>query len=151
MPPTLLNQLRRIEERGANETARRIARYCNSIFQYGIITGKTTKNPAAEIKGVLKKTPVRNLPALTEPNDINSLLRAIDQYQYSFIVCCALKMSALTFVRPGELRKATWDEIDMEELLWKIPAQRMKMKKDHLVPLARQAVEVLEELKPLTL
>lgn len=149
-PQVLLEQLRRIEERGANETARRISRYCNIIFQYGIITGAARRNPAAEIKGVLKKTPVRHMPALVEPKDIKVLLRAIDQYEYSFIVSRALKISALTFVRPGELRKATWDELDMDELLWKIPAARMKCRKDHLVPLARQTVQILEELRPLT-
>ncbi len=150
-PPTLLQQLRRIEDRGANETAKRISRYCNHIFQYSIITGKSTRNPAAEIQGVLKKAPVRHMPALTEPRDIKSLLRAIDAYEYSFIVSSALKVSALTFVRPGELRKATWDEVDLEEALWKIPAYRMKMRKDHIVPLARQTVDVLQDLRPLTL
>ncbi|MFP4168862.1 MAG: tyrosine-type recombinase/integrase [Desulfonatronovibrionaceae bacterium] len=149
-PPLLLEQLRRIEKRGACDTAHRIAQIAGNIFQYAIAAGKVNRNPAMDIKGALKRAPVKHMAALTEPEDVKLLMRAIDAYQGSLIVNSGLKVSALTFVRPGELRKATWDEIDFEDALWKIPAERMKMKRDHLVPLSRQVLGVLNDLYSLT-
>lgn len=149
-PPLLLKQIRRIEGRGVIETAKRTLQIVSSVFRYGIACGKVTRDPASDIRDALTKTSVKHHPAFTEPEDIKILLRAIDNYQGSLIVRCATKLSALFFLRPGELRKGTWDEIDFSENIWKIPAERMKMKKDHLVPLARQSLKILEELKPLT-
>lgn len=149
-PPLLLEQLRRIEKRGANYTARRMAQLAGAIFRYAIAAGKATRNPAADLQGALKKEPVKHYPALTEPEDIKKLLIAMDHYMHSYIVACSLHMSALTFLRPGELRQGTWEEIDFEAALWKIPAHRMKGKRDHLVPLARQSMEILADLRPLT-
>jgi integrase len=149
-PPLLLEQLRRIESRGAFDTAHRIAQLAGNVFQYAIAAGKASRNPAADIKGALKRSPKKHMAALTEPKDIKQLMRAIDAYEGSLIVSSALKMSALTFVRPGELRKATWEEIDFEEALWTIPEERMKMRRGHLVPLSRQAINILKNLWPLT-
>jgi len=149
-PPLLLEQLRRIEKRGAAETARRVAQLAGSIFRYAIASGLVTRDPAADIKGALKKVPAKHMPALTEPDDIRKLLLSIDNCSLSFIVYCALQFSALTFARPGTVRKATWSEIDFRESLWKIPDTRMKGRKEHLVPLARQTTNILKELRPLT-
>lgn len=149
-PPLLLEQIRRIEKRGAKDTAQRVTQLAGAIFRFAIAAGKATRNPAADIKGALKREPVRHFPALTEPEDIKQLLRAIDGYEHSFLVKTALQVSALTFLRPGELRKGTWDEIDMEQALWKIPAQRIKGRRDHLVPLARQTIKLLQDLRPVT-
>lgn len=149
-PPLLLEQIRRIEQREAYEAAHRVAQLSGSIFRYAVAAGKATRDPAADIRDALKKVPTRNLPAITEPEDIRKLLLAMDCYNGSYIVYCALQISALTFLRPGELRNGTWDEIDADERIWKIPASRMKMRKDHLVPLADQALKILEDLRPLT-
>jgi integrase len=149
-PPLLLAQIRRIEQREAYEAAHRVAQLSGCIFRYAVAAGKAARDPAADIRDALKKVPTRNLPAITEPEDIRKLLLAMDGYGGSFIVYCALQMSALTFLRPGELRNGTWEEIGTDERIWKIPAARMKMRKDHLVPLADQAWKILEDLRPLT-
>ncbi len=149
-PPLVLEQLRRIENREQYETAHRVAQLAGSIFRYAVAAGKAIRDPAADVKGALKKIPISHLPALTEPDDIRKLLLAMDGYDGSYVVFCALQMSALTFLRPGELRNGTWDEIDTDDRIWKVPAARMKMRKDHLVPLADQAMKILEDLRPLT-
>lgn len=149
-PTLILEQLRRIEKRDAHEAARRVAQLSSSIFRYAVAAGKCPRDPVTDIRTALKKVPVRHLPAITDPEDVKKLLRAIDGYDFSYIVYCALQMSALAFLRPGELRRGTWDEIDFQEKLWKIPAARMKMRKDHLVPLSAQALKILEDLRPLT-
>jgi len=102
------------------------------------------------LKGALTKSKTRHHPAITDPSKVGELMRAIEGYSGTFAVRCALKLGALTFVRPGELRKAEWSEIDLKLGVWNLPAERMKMKEPHLVPLARQALTVLRELHPLT-
>ncbi|MGM0425481.1 MAG: tyrosine-type recombinase/integrase [Thermodesulfobacteriota bacterium] len=104
-PPLLLKQIRRIENRGATDTAHRIAQLAGAIFRFAIAAGSASRNPAADIKGALKREPVRHFPALTEPEDIKKLLQAIDSYAYSLIVGTALKVSALTFLRPGAQKR----------------------------------------------
>jgi integrase len=146
----LLEVLRRIEARGAVSTAHRIKQICGQIFRYAIATGKASRDLSADLRGALAPERERHFGALTKPSDVAGLIRAIDGYQGSFIVRCALRFTALTFARPGEIRKAEWSEIDLAEALWRIPAERMKMRREHLVPLSRQAVEVLRELHPLT-
>ena len=149
-PTFLLEQIKRMEKRGAHDAAHRVLQLAGSVFRFGIASGKVDRDPAADIKDALIKVPVKNLPAFTEPRDIKKLLRAIDNYEFSLIVYVALQVSALTFVRPGELRQATWDEFDMESALWKIPAERMKGRKDHLVPLSTQSIYFINDLRPLT-
>jgi integrase len=149
-PPELLSVLRRTEARGAINTAHRILQICGQVFRYAIATGRATRDPAADLRGALPPDKGGHHAAITEPKAIGSLLRALHDYQGSVITRCALCLAPLFFVRPGELRKAEWIEIDWESTSWNIPAARMKMKEPHLVPLSRQAVEILKELRPLT-
>jgi len=148
--PELLAVLRRIEARGAQETAHRVKTICGQIFRYAVATGRAERDPAADLKGALPPAPKTHLAALTDPKEVAELLRIMDGYEGSFVTRCALRLAPLVFVRPGELRQAQWSEINLETAEWNIPAERMKMKQAHLVPLSRQAVEILRELKPLT-
>jgi integrase len=148
--PELLAVLRRIESRGALELAHRIKIICGQVFTYAIATGRAQRNPAPDLKGALPPTVTHHHAAIIDPKELAALLRALDGYQGSFIVRCALQMQALTFVRPGKLRHAEWAEIDVEAGIWEIPGEKMKMKAPRIVPLSQQAVAVLEELKPLT-
>ncbi len=148
--PELLAVLRRIESRGAQETAHRVKTICGQIFRYAVATGRAERDLAADLKGALPPSPKTHLAAVTDPKEVADLLRAMDSYQGAFVTRCALRLAPLVFVRPGELRQAQWSEINLETAEWNIPAERMKMKQAHLVPLSRQAVEILRELKPLT-
>jgi integrase len=148
--PDLLAVLRRIESRGAIETAHRIKQVCGQVFRYAIATGRAQRDVSAELRGALPPVTERHHGALTKPSEAAALMRAIDGYQGSPEVRCALRFSALTFQRPGEIRKAAWSEIDFDNALWRVPAERMKMGREHLVPLAPQAIETLRELQPLT-
>ncbi len=148
--PELLTNLQRIERRGAIETAHRAMQNTSQIFRYAIATGRAKYNPAADLTGALAPTIKTSFPTITDPTKIAELLRAIDGYQGTLATQCALKLAPLVFVRPGELRQAEWGEVDLENALWVIPAARMKMREKHVVPLSRQAVTILSELKPLT-
>jgi len=148
--PELLEVLQRIESRGSLETAHRTRSACSQIFRYAIATGRAERNPASDLQGALPPYKKGHHAALTEPTKVAGLLRAIDAFECSFVVKCALRLAPFVFVRPGELRKAEWSEIDLENAEWNIPAEKMKMKNPHLVPLSLQAVKILEELKQLT-
>jgi integrase len=148
--PDLLMVLRRIESRGALETAHRVKIICGQVFRYGVATGRAERDPAADLRGALPPTQPKHLSAITDPKKVAGLLRAIDGYEGSFVTKCALKLAPLLFVRPGELRKAEWTEIDFDAAEWNIPAEKMKNRQPHLVPLACQAVEILREIQPLT-
>ena len=148
--PELLAALRRIEARGAVDTAHRVKQNCGQIFRYAIATGRAERDISADLKDALARTKKKHLAALTDPKDVAPLLLAMDDFKGSFVVRCALKLAPLVFVRPGELRHAEWSEIDFDTAEWNIPAQRMKMKEPHLVPLSMQALEILKELHPLT-
>lgn len=148
--PELLQVLKRIEERGATETAHRVRSVCGQIFRYGIATGRCERDPAADLRGALTPVRFKHMAALTNPIDVGGLLRAIEEYRGGFVTKCALKLAALLFVRPGELRHAEWKEIDIDRTEWRIPAEKMKMRREHIVPLAPQAVRILRELYPLT-
>lgn len=148
--PELLAVLRRVESRGALESAHRIRTICGQVFRYAVATGRAERDPAADLKGALPQPAEKHMAAITEPIKVAELLRAIDGYQGSFVVKYALQLAPLVFVRPGELRHAEWAEIDFENTQWNIPAGKMKMKEPHLVPLSRQAIEILTELKELT-
>jgi integrase len=149
-PPELLAVFRRIESRGAHETAHRARFVCGQVFRYAVATGRAERDPAADLKGALTPLKVRHHPAITDPKEVAPLLRAIDGYHGSFVVKCAMQLAALLFVRPGELRQAEWSEIDFENGQWNIPAERMKMKVAHIVPLSKQAICILKELQALT-
>lgn len=150
-PPELLTALRMIEDRGAAESSRRALNIAKNIFSYAIATGRAERNPAPDLAGALQKRPkTQHRAAMTDPDDLGGLLRAIDDYRGSYVVKCSLKLAPLTFVRPGELRQAEWSEIDLEKAEWNIPAQKMKMSAPHLVPLSAQAVKILQDIQPLT-
>lgn len=148
--PELLTTLRRIEERGAVETAHRALQNCGQIFRYAIVTGRAERDPTPALRGALQPVKETHYPAVTDPKKIGDLLRAMDDYEGTFVTKCALRLAPLVFVRPGELRKAEWSEISLDAAQWNIPAARMKMREPHLVPLSTQAVAILRELYALT-
>ncbi|MBE2887243.1 tyrosine-type recombinase/integrase [Geobacter anodireducens] len=149
-PSELLMALRRVEARGALETAHRIRTVCGQVFRYAVATGRAERDISADLRGALPPVAEKHHASITDPAKIAELLRAIDGYQGGFVVRCALQLAPMFFVRPGELRAAEWGEFDLDAGEWNIPAERMKMKQAHLVPLSRQAVEVLRELQDLT-
>jgi integrase len=148
--PELLALLRRIESRGALETAHRAMQNCGQIFRYAVATGRAERDPTGDLRGALPPPKEKHHASIVEPKRVTELLRAIDGYQGFLVTKCALRLAPLVFVRPGELRKAQWPEIDLEKAEWRIPAERMKMREHHIVPLSRQAVEILREVEPLT-
>lgn len=155
--PEILAVLRRIESRGVIETAHRTKESCGQVFRFAIAEGKATSDPTRDLKGALRTPLSKNMAAITKPAELARLLRALDGYQGTLIVRTALALAPLLMVRPGELRFATWGEFDLPGATWTIPSARMKRKlqqkltgKPHVVPLARQAVSLLQELKPLT-
>lgn len=146
----LLSTVRRIESRGAVETAHRALQNCSQVFRYAIATGRAERDPTPDLRGALPPVKETHLAAMTDPKDVAALLRAIDGYEGSYVTKSALRLAPLLFVRPGELRKAEWVEFDLDSAEWNIPAERMKMREPHLVPLSTQAVATLRELHPLT-
>ena len=120
---------------------------CGQIFRYAIATGRAERDPSADLKGALTPNKATHLASITQPRQVGELLRAIDGYKGQFITGCALKLAPLLFVRPGELRHAEWSEIDFEAAEWRIPAGKMKMKAQHIVPLATQAIAILKDLQ----
>jgi integrase len=150
VPPKLLAVLRRIESRGAVETAHRAHQNCSQIFRYAIATGRAERDSAADLRGALQPVKSKHHASITDPKEIAKLMKAIHDYKGFIITKCALKLAPLVFVRPGELRKAEWSEINFETAEWRIPASKMKMRVLHLVPLSRQAIEILKEIQPLT-
>lgn len=148
--PELLDVLRRIEKRGAIETAHRAHQNCGQIFRYAIATGRAERDPSGDLKGAIPPSKEKHHPSITEPKAVGELLRCIGGYTGSFVTKCALQLAPLLFVRPGELRKAEWSEIKLDTAEWRIPAEKMKMRAVHIVPLSIQAVAILNEIMPLT-
>ena len=148
--PELLAVLRRIESRGAQETAHRAMQNCGQVFRYAVATGRAERDPTGDLRGALPPPKEKHHASIIEPKRIGELLRAIDDYEGYFVTKSALRLAPLVFVRPGELRRAQWPEIDLDKGEWRIPAERMKMREQHIVPLSRQAVAILRELEPLT-
>ncbi len=144
--PQLLDIARRIEARGALDYAHRALQYCGMVFRFAIATGRADHNIVADLRGALPPVKATHYATIIEPKKIGQLLRALDSYDGHFIVACALKLAPLVFVRPGELRCAQWGEFDFDKAEWRIPAERMKMKEQHIVPLARQTLEILHSL-----
>lgn len=148
--PDVLAVLRRIESRGALEIAHRAHQYCSRIFRYGIAIGKCERDVAVDLRGAIAPVKVQHRAAILEPAKLGELIRAIEGYQGYFVTQCALRMAPLVFVRPGELRHAEWAELNFESAEWIIPAEKMKMRQPHLVPLSKQVIAILKELYPLT-
>lgn len=146
----VLDVLRRIEARGALELTQRLRQTCSQIFDFAIASGLTEKNPARALRGALATPPERHLAAVLDPAELGKLLRAIEGYSGSDIVRAALRILPHVFSRPGELRAMTWAELDLSKAEWSLPAERMKMKRPHMVPLSRQVVAIIRDIEPLT-
>lgn len=146
--PKLLDVLRRIEARGANETAHRAKENCGQIFRYAIATGRAERDPSQDLRGALAPAKTEHMAAVTDPSAVGAMLRMFDDYQGMLVTRCALRLAPLVFVRPGELRVAEWKDIDLDAGEWSFVAS--KTKTPHIVPLSRQAVAILRELHPLT-
>lgn len=142
--------LQKMETRGAIDSAHRVKQMCGQILRFGVAIGWVERDVTPDLKGALAAVPAGNFAAITEPKEVAGLLRAIYGYSGQFVVVAALKLSPLLFVRPGELRAAEWAEFDLDAAEWRIPAAKMKMKKEHLVPLANQALEILRQLQRVT-
>jgi len=148
--PELLAVLRRVETRGTLDTVHRIRTICGQIFRYAVASGRAERDPSGDLKGAIPPPQEGHMAAIIEPAKVGELLRAIDGYQGSVAVQCALKLAPLVFVRPGELRNMEWVEIDFENAQWNIPSAKMKMKEPHIVPLPTQALALLTAVKSLT-
>ncbi len=156
-PPTLLAVMRRIEKRGVIETAHRALENCGQVFRYGVATGRVASDPSRDLRGALRKPVVKHMAAIVDPDELAALLRAIDGYAGTHVVRTALQLAPMLMLRPGELRFARWDEFDLARATWAIAPERMKRQlhgklhgDPHMVPLPRQAVQLLRELHPLT-
>lgn len=148
--PELLAVLRRIENRGALVTTSKVRRLCSMIFRYAVASGYAERDPSADLRGAFATAPTEHRAAITDPKEAGPLLRALDAYDGTLVVCSALRLAPLVFVRPGELRKAEWSEIDLDKARWTLPPWRTKMRQPLIVPLSRQAVAILQKLRPVT-
>lgn len=146
--PELLATVQRIEKRGALETAHRAMQNCGQVFRYAIATSRAERDPSHDLRGALPPVKGTHFAAVTEPKKVAEVLRTIDGYQGTFTVACALKLAPLVFVRPGELRKAEWADIDLDAAEWRYHVT--KTDSEHIVPLSTQAVAILRELYALT-
>ena len=157
-PTELLGVIKKIEDRGASDTAHRTLGSCGQVFRYGISTGRCERDVAADLRGALKPVEERNFAAVTAPSEIGGILRAIDGYTGTFVVRSAFRLAPLVFVRPGELRKAKWQDIDLDEATWLLELSKVddsKGRRDDvdkylIVPLSSQSVEILRGLHALT-
>lgn len=155
--PMLLNTLRRIEKRGARETAHTLRQTAGQVFRYGIATGRCERNPAPDLHGALQPLNIKHMAAILEPAKAGELLRSMHEYSGQPVTRTALLLSALLFQRPGNIRCMEWAEVDFDGCLWTIPAAKMKRTvygkvngRPHLVPLAPQAIELLRDLRPVS-
>lgn len=146
----LIKVARRMEKGGIHESVHRTVQICSQVFRFGVAAGLIDRDVTADLRGALVEVKKTNYAAITEPAAFARLLRAMHGYSGHPTACAALKLSPLLFLRPGELRAAEWAEIDLRAAEWRIPAARMKMKVEHLVPLSAQAVQILRDLHPLT-
>ncbi len=146
--PKLLDVVRRIEQRGALETAHRTLQNCGQVFRYAVATGRAERDPSGDLRGALPPVKGEHFAAVTEPEKLAGILRALDSYEGTLVVRCALRLAPLVFVRPGELRHAQWADIDLEMAEWRYTVTKTDTK--HIVPLSKQSVAILAELKPVT-
>lgn len=145
-PHEALAVLRKVEATGAYESARRMRSVLSRVFRYGVATVRCDKDVAADLRGAIAVPKVKHFAAITRPSEVGTLLRAIDGYTGHKVTVMAMRLSPHVLLRPGELRQAEWTDIDFEEAIWFIPAERMKMRRPDRVPLSRQVIEMLEEL-----
>jgi integrase len=145
--PDVLTVMRRIESRGALDTAHRILNHCGQVFRYAVATGRAMRDPFGDLRGALPPASGKHFAATTDPKRVAEILRAMDGYEGTLTVRSALRLAPLLFVRPGELRKAEWAEIDLDGAEWRFLVT--KTHTDHIVPLSKQALEILRELQPL--
>ena len=148
--PELLAALRRIEAKGALETAHRVKQVCGQVFRYAIATGRAERDPSGDLRGAIPPASGKHMATITDSKEIAGLLRSIDDYRGGIVTRCALQLAPLVFVRPGELRQAEWSECNLETAEWRIPAEKMKAGAVHIIPLSRQALDILREIHPLT-
>ena len=146
-PMDILAVVKPLDDKGHHETASRVLQIIGQIFRYAVILGKGRQNPVTDLRGALKPHKVVHRASVTSPPKVGQLLRDIDRYEGYFPLVCALKLAPMVFTRPSELRAAEWKEFDLTKGEWRIPAERMKMRETHIVPLSRQALTVLEELR----
>lgn len=156
-PPDVLEVLRRVERRGAIETAHRLCVNISQVMRYAVATGRAGRDITTDLRGALSPVQKTHFAAITDPVKVAELLRAIDGYRGTLPVSCALRLAPLLFQRPGELRNAEWTEFDLDTGIWQIPSDRMKRTKQgkasgsaHIVPLSSQAIAILAELRPAT-
>ena len=149
-PQILLDALRKIEAKGHIETAHKTKQTAGQIFRFAVATGRADRDPSIDLKGALQPVNVKHHAAITEPQAFGNLLIALDSYQGSVVVMTALKLSPLFFCRQGELRHMEWAEIDWDKKQWELPAEKMKMREPHIVPLCKQAIELLQNLHAIT-
>ncbi|QZY80893.1 tyrosine-type recombinase/integrase [Klebsiella sp. CTHL.F3a] len=148
-PLELLDVLSKLEERGATEKARKVRQRCGEVWKYAVITGRAEYNPAPDLASALVPHEKEHYAFLTK-EELPDFLRILETYSGSILVKIAMKLTMLTGVRPGELRKAEWSEFDFEKQLWNVPKERMKMKRPHMVPLSSQVIALLNQLRPIT-
>jgi integrase len=139
-----------MEARGVGESTHRVRHICGQVFRFAVAIGMVERDVTVDLKGALKAIKTKHHAAITEPRDVRRLMGAIYGYRGHPYAVAALKLSALLFVRPGELRAAEWAHVDLDAAEWRIPGEKMKMRHDHIVPLANQALAVFSELKPMT-
>lgn len=149
-PVEVLATLQQVERSGRRESARRLRAAIGSVFRFAIATLRAENDPTFALKDALERPKVTHRAALTDPEKLGGLMRAIDEYDGWPTLRSALLFTALTFARPGEVRGARWGEVDVERATWSIPAERMKMRRPHVVPLSRQTLAVLADIRPLT-
>lgn len=149
-PIDILSAIRKFEVKGNLESARRTLQLASAVFRYAVSTARLSSDPTRDLRGVLTSPNVTHYGAITDPTRVGQLLRAIDGYDGQGITIYALRIAPHVFVRPGELRHADWAEIDLDASVWIIPAEKMKMRKPHHVPLSRQATEIIREVKDIT-
>lgn len=157
-PPEILEVMKRVKARGALESAHRVRHVVGQVFRYAVATGRTSRDQTGDLKGAIPSHRKKHFAAIKDADELAVLLKAIDNYKGTFVVRCALKLSPLVMLRPGELRQAEWREIDLDMATWTIPVRRMKSLKatkeenetTHIVPLSNQAVKILKDIQPLT-
>jgi integrase len=149
-PQELLHELRKHERRGRLETANLLRSFASRVFRYAVATARAERDPAQLLIGALTTAKVKHFAAITDPTEFGALLRAIDDYQGDPAVMFALRLAPHVFQRPGELRQMEWAEIDFQKAVWTIPIAKMKMRQPHSVPLSRQALAILNEMRSLS-
>ena len=149
-PTEALSVLRKIEAKGNYESARRMCSVLSRVFRYGIATARCDRDVAADLRGALTTPKTTHHAAIVDPPAVGILLKSMDSYPGQAITRMAMRLSPYLLARPGELRQAEWSEIDVAKAIWSIPAERMKMRRPHRVPLSRQVLEMIEELREIS-